>query len=62
MRYNFKKFGIKLLIMVILILVLLKYMNVSLNIRLFLGTFGIGSSLFLIFFSKFDPPEDDSKS
>lgn len=62
MKYDFRKMGIKLFLISVLVLILLSKLSVSLNIRLFLGTFFIGSSLFFIIYGKFDElGEDDSK-
>jgi|LGOV01.1.fsa_nt_gb uncharacterized membrane protein len=59
MRYDFRKTGIKLFLISVLVLVLLSKFNVSLNIRLFLGTFFIGSSLFFIIYGKFTELGED---
>ncbi|HKL41469.1 MAG TPA: hypothetical protein VJ962_02625 [Clostridia bacterium] len=59
MRYDFRKLGIKILIFSVLFLVLLNQLPVSINIKLFLGTLLIGSSVFLIFFGQFNPADHD---
>jgi len=59
MRYDFRKLGIKILVFSILFLVLLNQFPVSINIKLFLGTLLIGSSVFLIFFGQFNPADHD---
>lgn len=59
MRYDFRKLGIKILIFSILFLVVLNQFSVSINIKLFLGTLLIGSSVFLIFFGQFNPADHD---
>ena len=62
MKYDFRKMGIKLFLISVLVLILLSRFSVSLNIRLFLGTFFIGSSLFFIIYGKFNElGEDDSE-
>jgi hypothetical protein len=60
MRYDFRKLGIKILIFSILFLVLLNQFPVSINIKLFLGTLLLGSSIFLIFFGQFNPADHDN--
>lgn len=59
MRYDFRKLGIKILIFAVLFLILLNQFPVSINIKLFLGTLLIGSSVFLIFFGQFNPVDYD---
>jgi|GEM_PF-1955933 len=59
MRYDFRKLGIKILIFAVLFLILLNQFSVSINIKLFLGTLLIGSSVFLIFFGQFNPVDYD---
>ncbi|MDM8533279.1 hypothetical protein QUF55_01130 [Clostridiaceae bacterium HSG29] len=61
MKYDFRKTGIKLLLFAIIFLILMSKLNVTLNIRLFFGTFSIGVAIFLIFFGKFNPDEDDEE-
>ena len=59
MRYDFRKLGIKILVFSILFLILLNQFPASINIKLFLGTLLIGSSVFLIFFGQFNPADHD---
>jgi uncharacterized membrane protein len=59
MKYDFRKNGIKLFIISIVVLILLKQVDISLNIRLFIGTFFIGTALFFIIFGKFNSLDDD---
>lgn len=59
MRYDFRKLGIKILIFSVLFLVLLNQFPVNINIKLFLGTLLLGSSIFLIFFGQFNPADHD---
>lgn len=59
MNYDFRKTGIKIFIISILIIILMGMMNVELNIRLFVSTILIGISIFLTFFGDFSPPNDD---
>ncbi len=61
MKYNFRKTGIIFLLISIVFLFFLSKIDVSLNIRLFLGSFSIGTSIFLIFFGNFNPDEDDDE-
>lgn len=59
MRYDFRKLGIKILIFSVLFLILLNQFPVSINVKLFLGTLLLGSSIFLIFFGQFNPADHD---
>ena len=61
MKYNFRKTGINFLLISIVFLFFLSKIGVSLNIRLFLGSFAIGTSIFLIFFGEFNPDEDENE-
>jgi len=61
MKYDFRKTGIKLLLFAIVFLFFLSKLNISLNIRLFFGTFSIGVAIFLMFFGKFNPDEDEEE-
>jgi hypothetical protein len=59
MLYDFRKLGIKIFIFSVVLLVLLNQFTVSINIKLFLGTLLVGSSIFLIFFGQFNPADHD---
>jgi len=61
MKYNFRKTGISFLLISIVFLFFLSKLGISLNIRLFLGSFSIGTSIFLIFFGNFNPDEDEEE-
>ena len=52
MKYDFRKTGIKLLLFAIVFLFFLSK---------FFGTFSIGVAIFLMFFGKFNPDEDEEE-
>ena len=55
---NFKKLGIKIFIITVAILFLLGKIEFDYYIRLAIGSFGIGTSILMIFFGGIFLPED----
>lgn len=55
---NFKKLGFKIFIITIAVLVLLNKIGFDYYIRLAIGSFGIGTSVLMIFFGGIFLPED----
>lgn len=60
MKYDFRKLGIKILIISIIMLIGLSKLKIDLNIRLFIGTFSIGTGIFLMAFGNFNPEDHDN--
>jgi hypothetical protein len=60
MKYDFRKTGIKIFIISVAVLILLKQVDISLNIRLFIGTFFIGIAIFFIIFGKFNSLDNNN--
>lgn len=55
---NFKKLGFQILIVTVAVLVLLNKIEFDYYIRLAIGSFGIGTSILMIFFGGIFLPED----
>lgn len=55
---NFKKLGFKIFIFTIAIIMILEKIEFDYYIRLAVGTFGIGTSMLMIFFGGIFLPED----
>jgi len=64
MQYDFRKLGIKIFVISVLLIILLNLvpLEISINIKLFFGTLLFGSSIFLIFFGQFNPADHDHPS
>lgn len=61
MKYNFQKTGIKIFLVSVALLVLMTMFDLSFYFRLFIGTFLIGTAVFLIASGNLKPPEDDEE-
>lgn len=55
---NFKKLGIQIFIGTIVLLVILNKINFDSYVRLAIGSFGIGTSILMVFFGGIFLPED----